>query len=58
MVDSGLMQGNLVCMLTAKYSVDPVLGEFAPWVIEYIRKPFEPKTLIAAVTHCLACLEH
>jgi DNA-binding NtrC family response regulator len=44
-------------MLTAKYAVDPVLGEFAPYVIEYIRKPFEPKTLIAAVSQCLNYLQ-
>ncbi|MDP6544028.1 MAG: response regulator [Phycisphaerae bacterium] len=52
-VDKGLMEGNIICMLTAVDSPSPKLEKLKEHVLEYIRKPFHPNDLVAAVAQYL-----
>jgi len=52
-VDRGLTEGNVICMLTAVDSPSPKLNELKEYVLEYIRKPFHSKDLVAAVSQYL-----
>ena len=53
----GLQRGNIISMLTAKHEPDPDLEELAECVIYYVRKPFEPKELVAVVGEYCDLLE-
>ena len=57
MVNDGYMEGNIICMLTASSTPDPMLAEYGQYVLEYIRKPFDPDELTATVKCCLSYLQ-
>ena len=47
--DRGLMEGNLICMLTAKHDIDSEILEMTGIVQQYTMKPTKPKELSALV---------
>lgn len=47
--EARLLDGNIIAMLTGQESPDERMEGLQEVVIDYIRKPFEPKELIAAV---------
>lgn len=49
MIDRGLMEGNVVAMLTAKDIPDKALDNLKEHVIDYITKPFEADEIVAVV---------
>ena len=52
-----LLDGNLISMLTAKDDPDPDMEGLAEYVLNYIRKPFEPAALISVVDEYCSYLE-
>jgi CheY-like chemotaxis protein len=52
-IDRGLMEGNIICMLTAVDSPSPKLEKLKEYVLEYFRKPFNARELVAAVSDYL-----
>jgi len=57
MIETGYTEGNLICMFTAKPSPDPVLAEYAQYVLGYICKPFDAEALVKTVYEYLAFLD-
>jgi CheY-like chemotaxis protein len=57
MREQGLIEGNLICMLTAVQDPDPELDELKTHVLEYVRKPFTYEELTAVVGECLSYLD-
>jgi len=55
-VDRGLLEGNVLSMLTAKHAPDPDMEELAEYVLNYIKKPFELENLVSAVNECCSYL--
>ena len=51
--DQGLMDGNVICMLTALYDPGPKMQRLKKHVLDYIRKPFSREELLAAVEDSL-----
>lgn len=51
-VDEGLLDGNVVCMLTAVVSPGGEMESLKEYVVDYIRKPFEIAELIDTVQQC------
>lgn len=49
MIDRGLMDGNIVAMLTAKDVPDAELEHLKEHVVDYITKPFEADEIVAVV---------
>jgi CheY-like chemotaxis protein len=56
-VEEGLFEGNLICMLTGKEVPDVELDALKEYVLDYIRKPFDGKQLIQLVGEYLAYLK-
>lgn len=48
-VDRGLIEGNIISMLTAKPEPDIKLMELKEYVLDYITKPVDKKTLLSIV---------
>lgn len=48
-VDRGLLEGNIIAMLTAKPEPDVKLIELKEYVLDYITKPVDKTTLLAIV---------
>ena len=48
-VDKGLLEGNLIAMLTALDAPDQKMEGLQEYVIDYIPKPFESEELVATV---------
>ncbi len=48
-VDRGLLEGNVIAMLTALDAPDQKMEGLQEYVIDYITKPFEAEELIATV---------
>lgn len=55
--DEGLMEGNIILMLTAMDIPDKRMEGLQEFVIDYITKPFDSNELIAAVHRYLALLD-
>jgi CheY-like chemotaxis protein len=53
-IDEGLYQGNVVCMLTAVLDPGPEMESLKEFVLDYIRKPFTPDELVGAVDDALS----
>jgi len=56
-IGKGLLEGNVVAMLTAKEDPDADLEEVAETVVNYIRKPFKPDMLVSTVGRYCRWLE-
>ena len=54
MVEEGLHEGMIICMLTAVNSPSPKLDRLKEYVLDYIRKPFTGEELIAGVEEACA----
>lgn len=54
MVNEGLIEGNVVSMLTAKDVPDAKMDYLKEYVIDYITKPFDPEQLVSIVGEYLA----
>ncbi|MFP4053538.1 MAG: two-component system response regulator [Phycisphaerae bacterium] len=52
--EEGLLEGNLVCMLTAVAAPGPKMEGLQECVMDYVTKPFDAQTLVAAVEDCLS----
>ncbi len=57
LVSRGLMDGNIISMLTAKEDPDVELMELTEVVLNYIRKPFKADYLVSMVTKYCEWLE-
>jgi CheY-like chemotaxis protein len=47
--ESGLMEGNIISMLTAKDDPDEKMDPLKEYIIDYIRKPFNSEEIIKTV---------
>lgn len=56
MRDAGLMEGNVICMLTAVHDPGPKLDALKECVLDYVRKPFTAEELLGAVEASMAFL--
>lgn len=57
MVDEGLCEGNIVCMLTGKPVPDVKMDHLKEYVLDYIRKPFDSDKLVQIVSEYLGYLD-
>jgi CheY-like chemotaxis protein len=55
-VDLGLFEGNLICMLTGQEVPDVKMEYLKEYVLDYIRKPFDGRKLVQVVTEYLSYL--
>ena len=55
-VDMGLAEGNIICMLTGKEKPDPKMDQLKEYVLDYIRKPFDNIKLIEIVKEYISYL--
>lgn len=55
--DEGLLEGNVICMLTAVADPGGAMEELKELVLDYVRKPFTAQELIDAVSENLQWLE-
>jgi DNA-binding response OmpR family regulator len=55
--EAGLMEGNIISMLTAMDVPDERMEGLQEVVIDYIVKPFEPSEFLAAIRKYLTLLE-
>ncbi len=55
--DEGLLEGNLVCMLTAVMNPGASMEGLKECVLDYVRKPFDPQQLVQATQEYLSYLE-
>ena len=56
LLDRGLMNGNLVCMLTAVQDPGCEMEPVKDCILDYVRKPFAPDSLVSTVYQHLAFL--
>lgn len=57
LVDEGLNEGNIICMLTGKEMPDNKMDKLKEYVLDYITKPFENTKLINVVSYYLNLLK-
>ena len=55
-VDKGLMEGNVISMLTAKETPGDKMEGLEQFVTDYITKPFDTPRLLSAVTEYMSYL--
>jgi CheY-like chemotaxis protein len=56
-VEGGLFEGNLICMLTGKEIPDIKMDYLKEYVLDYILKPFESKKLVQICREYLPYLD-
>jgi len=56
-VDGGLFEGNLICMLTGKEVPDVKMDYLKEYVLDYLLKPFEGGRLVQACGEYLSYLD-
>jgi CheY-like chemotaxis protein len=56
-VSAGLIQGNIICMLTGITAPDPRADKLESYVMDYLAKPFTPEELFAMVESAAQYLE-
>ncbi|MCP4266498.1 MAG: response regulator [Candidatus Brocadiaceae bacterium] len=47
--DKGLLDGNVICMLTAVHDPGPKMEKLTELIVDYVRKPFTSEELLEAV---------
>jgi CheY-like chemotaxis protein len=57
MRSEGVLDGNIVCMMTAVQDPGPKLEYLKECVLDYVRKPFTPEELLSAVETSTAYLK-
>jgi DNA-binding response OmpR family regulator len=50
------VKGNIICMLTGKETPDDRMKMLKEYILDYIRKPFEPQKFIQLVKDYLSYL--
>lgn len=55
-VNRDLMEGNVICVLTAVGDPGPKMEHLKEYVMDFVRKPFEMKELLDSVNDALTCL--
>jgi CheY-like chemotaxis protein len=55
-VDEGLDEGNILCMLTGKEIPDQKMEKLKEHVLDYLTKPFDNKKLVGVVSDYLKLL--
>jgi CheY-like chemotaxis protein len=56
LVEKGIVKGNIICMLTGKESPDERMKTLKEYILDYIRKPFDPQKFVQLVKDYLAYL--
>lgn len=56
-VDEGLLEGNIICMLTGKEVPDIKMDYLKEYVLDYIRKPFDSRKFVQIVGEYLSYLK-
>ncbi len=51
MVDEGLNEGNVICMLTGKEVPDVKMDQLKEYILDYVRKPFDNAKLVQVVSY-------
>lgn len=54
--DAGLMEGNLICMLTSLDAPPPASSDLAAHVLDYMTKPFDQEKFVALAKNRLTML--
>ena len=57
LVDRGLSEGNIICMLTGQEKPDDRMDSLKEYILDYILKPFNPKKLVSVVERYLSLLD-
>jgi CheY-like chemotaxis protein len=55
--EEGLMDGNIICMLTAVINPSERMEGMKEYVLDYVRKPFDPAGLVQATFEYLSYLQ-
>jgi CheY-like chemotaxis protein len=55
--NEGLLDGNIICMLTAVVNPGTEMEELKECVLDYVRKPFQPDNLVETAREYLSYLE-
>lgn len=55
-ISEGLLNGNVICILSAKPVPDKEMDELKKYVPEYIQKPFDPDELIMTIRRYFAVI--
>lgn len=52
-VERQMLEGNIICMLTAVAAPGPKMEGLQEYVLDYVTKPFNAETLLNAVEDCM-----
>ena len=52
-VEKQLLDGNIICMLTAVAAPGPKMEGLQEYVLDYVTKPFDAETLLQTVEDCV-----
>jgi DNA-binding response OmpR family regulator len=54
--DAQLLEGNIICMLTAVHDPGPKMESLKECVLDYIKKPFSAEELLAVAANAISYL--